>query len=131
MKDPKASFWLGIGFLLVFLLAVAHSALDPPHRDIRSEKPDYELSAQALVRALRDPHTARDYGDKVLLVGGRVVDFQDGRLLLDPGVSAILSETPGDTPQVGDSILLKARCLGYDPLFEEVKLDRASIIKYY
>lgn len=120
---------MGIGFLLVFLLALGHSALNPPHRDISAEKPDYVLSAQALSKAMGDPQTAMAYGDKVIQVGGRILFVQGIRLELEHGIIVILSDAPMVWPEVGDSILLKARCVGYDQLLEEVRLDRASIVK--
>src|SRR5690606_5975761 len=96
------------------------------HRDISQEEAAYRLTAENLTLGFqKDTEAAnRKYLNQVIEVTGIVKEVTDSTLLLEPGVFAVFKE-PVVVPQPGTRITLKGRCIGYDELFGEVKLDQS------
>jgi len=106
----------GIGYLYLY----------QGHRDISQEEAAYRLTAENLTLGFqKDTEAAnRKYLNQVIEVTGIVKEVTDSTLLLEPGVFAVFKE-PVVVPQPGTRITLKGRCIGYDELFGEVKLDQS------
>lgn len=98
------------------------------HRDIQSETVAYKRSAVLLLDDFQNNTAAatEKYLNKTLEIYGTVSLSDSLTLVLDKGVFFALSES--QLSNIGDEIAVKGRCIGYDDLLEEVKIDQARIL---
>jgi hypothetical protein len=112
---------------------IAYSYLYQDHRDVAATKADYTIEASALSQAfINDEKQATTaYLNKIIEIKGIVKDIDSNVLTLDSNILVDLLETP--TPQEANKLKgspqnFKGRCIGYDNLLEEVRLDQATIL---
>lgn len=105
----------------------AYNYIYKEHRDIKNETSSLEITAPYLLeRFMTDD--ASELLNSTITVSGVVSQIEEGAISLDTGVYCTLIEPMGDV-SVGDAVKIKGRCLGYDDLFEIVKLDQCTIVK--
>ena len=120
-------------FLFLFSLClffVAYNYLFPAHRAINEEKVQFNVEASLLfTEFIEDSKVAEfKYLDQTISIYGVITSLN----LYDITVSnkifcnfdSLLSKL-----KVNDSIVIKGRCIGYDELLQEIKLDQCSIVK--
>ncbi len=117
-------------FLLFLTAILGYSYIYQEHRDIASEDATYSLSAKALIDDFRIDEEAATtkFLNKTLQVTGRLTQRDATTGVLEGVVFFALSENIPNTTQLEQAIIIKGRCIGYDSLLEEVKLDQTSII---
>lgn len=117
-------------FLVVCVLVagtyIGYRYLYKDHRDIQSELPSQELQATELLAAFQS-HTDPEVLNKTLLVHGRVSEVDTLSITLNESVHCVLLKAT-DGIEIGEFITVKGRCIGYDDLFEIVKLDQSQLI---
>ena len=96
------------------------------HRDIQSEDAVTRISAPEL-QALFASDPAHEYLNKTVTVSGVVTDIDSNLITLDSKVSCELIMPP-KKDILQQEVKLKGRCLGYDELFEIVKLDQGGLL---
>lgn len=117
--------------LLVCILAAivgGYFYLYQEHRDISSEKAIFQLEAAKLLEDFTKEADASNskYLNQTIEVNGTVTELTDSSLVLDPGV--FCSFTVKTNPKwKGREITVKGRCIGYDELFSEIKLDQCTV----
>jgi hypothetical protein len=120
------------GLLAVILVVSAgiYFYLYKGHRDIQTEKPKFELTAEKLVADFQENQTLanQNYLNQTLQIQGVVKEMSDSAMTLSPGVFCTFSEVL-EHQLVKKAVTVKCRCIGYDELFGEVKLDQCSILK--
>lgn len=119
---------LVIGLLLAILTVVVYKRVYPEPKNIAAQRADFILSAKELTQEMSQAELAKKYGDKVVRTFGKISAIDGNVITLDDGVVVHLLDSSGLELEKGDSIAIKGRCIGYDDLLEEVKLDQASII---
>lgn len=120
---------LVIGLLLAVLMVIVYRIIYPEPRDIAGQSADFTLSANELAQEMSHAGVAKKYGDKVIHTYGRISAIDGNIITLEDGVIVHLLDVSGHVLEMGDSIAVKGRCIGYDDLLEEVKLDQASIVQ--
>ena len=125
----KGLRWLFISLIAIVLVIIIYKTIYPEPINIALQRPDFTLSADELAQGMSQAALARKYGGKVILTYGRVSSIDGNILMLKEGVIIHLSEVAGQKLAVGDSITIKGRCIGYDNLLEEVKMDQAYIVQ--
>jgi len=69
--------------------------------------------------------------DKVLLINGTIKEISSNMIILDG--NTVCSFNPAQTIdpklKLADKISIKGRCLGYDDLLEEVRIDNCSLMQ--
>ncbi len=119
--------------VLVAIGILGYNYVFQDHRDIKTEKVAFTLSADELATSFQNEEEAArlKYENKTIAVSGELTSIDGTSLILDNKVFFALSEneTPPTTNKLNTTISLKGRCLGYDSLLEEVNLDQASLIK--
>ena len=122
--------------LLILLVAgfiIGYNYIYQDHRNIKSEKAAFTLSADFLIQDFKsNEETATSkYLNQTIEVRGKLTAIEDASIVLDQVVFFALSEneTPPKSSQLQSEIRVKGRCIGFDSLLEEVKLDQASIIE--
>jgi len=120
-----------IVFLIVMLVLVVgaytgYKYLYKDHRNITKEVAVVETSAAQLQEQFQN-NAAEALLNKTLTVTGIVTQIEGKSITIDDKVHCSFKyEMKG--VQVGDEIHLKGRCIGYDDLFEIVKLDQSTLI---
>ncbi len=117
-------------FLVVCVLVAGtyfgYRYLYKDHRDIQAEAASLEVSANELVELFQSNATPTIL-NKTVIVHGTISEMDTHSITLDDSVHCVLLEA-NTSAKVGASIRIKGRCIGYDDLFELVKLDQCQPI---
>ena len=117
-------------FLVVCVLVVGayfgYRYLYKDHRDIQSEKASMEIQASELLMMFQSNATP-ELLNKTILVSGVVSERDSVSITLEGIVHCVLLDSNASA-DVGESVSVKGRCIGYDDLFELVKLDQSQLI---
>lgn len=117
------------GILILLLLVVVgvgiYNYLYKGHRDIATETATATLSAEQLQQAFNtDAATANtNFLNKTIIVSGTISSIEAFTVTLNNSVICNFDTKP-TALQNNTEIAIKGRCIGYDELFEEVKLDQ-------
>ncbi|WP_343695410.1 hypothetical protein [Flavobacterium sp.] len=121
--------------ILIFLLVISFGpyyiyqyVLYKDARDVTSEKSMFTISAKNLESQYADNPTQADtkYLNKTIEVEGIVSEVTDSSMVIDGKVFCKMNEKT-KMNFMNKSINIKGRCIGFDDLFEIVKLDQCSI----
>lgn len=95
-------------------------------RDITSEEAAHSLTAQQLFADYENNMAKADsmYLNKTIVIQGTVTQLTDSLVIVDAVAVCAFSTIP--EIKTGDKISVKGRCIGFDELFGEVKLDQCS-----
>lgn len=128
MKKRKILIISGI-LMLVFAAAYYFyfGFLYKDARNIEAEQPAYTITAENLVKDYETDRVKANskYLNKTIVVLGNVNESDSTTLALAGGVSC--SFDAALSAQTGEQIKVKGRCIGFDELFGEVKLDQCTI----
>ena len=129
MKKRK---WIYPLVILIVAAGIAgYNYIYQDHRDIKTEKAAFTVKATELTKAFQSDETAatQKYLNKTIEVQGTLTGIDGTSLVLENVVFFALSEneTAPNQTKLNTNITLKGRCIGYDSLLEEVKLDQASL----
>ncbi len=119
-----------IGLIIAFF---GYNYIYQDHRDIQSEKAAYTLKATDLIQAFQgnEEEATEKYLNKTIEIEGNLSNIDGTSIVLEDVVFFALSEneTPPTSNLLNTTIKIKGRCIGYDNLLEEVKVDQASLLK--
>ncbi len=129
--------YLKIVVLIVFLSLLTSSVVYfyvyREHRNISSEKPDYELNAMQLIKDFDNDvlKANQKYVDKTIVTYGIItgLDLNYKMLVVDEKIGVAFAKPINQSLEVGDTLKFKGRFVGFDELFNELKIDQAVIIK--
>jgi len=118
-------------FLLFLILVVGayfgYRYLYKDHRDIQGEAAVITIASADLKALFVDSSTPKILNETIV-VKGTVSEADEASVTLDGIVHCVLI-TPNQNMKIGSSIAIKGRCIGYDDLFEIVKLDQSKPIQ--
>lgn len=131
MKRKKIAF--AIAALLIIISAgiyFYYGFLFKEARNIQSEMPDYTISATKLLEDYNaDPKKADQlYLNKTIEITGIVTKETDSVLILENTVFCLFSQKV-KSALINNKVTVKGKCIGYDELFQEVKIDQCTINK--
>jgi len=120
-----------IVFLIVMLVLVVgtytgYKYLYKDHRNIQNEVAVMEVSAAQLQQEFLN-NTSESVLNKTLTVNGTITQIEDNSIIIDEMVHCSF-ELKFEGLAKGDKVSIKGRCIGYDDLFEIVKLDQSTLI---
>ena len=119
--------------LIAIVAIVGYNYIYQDHRDIQSEKPAYTLNAASFVKEfqINEAEATAKYLNKTIEIEGTLSSIDGNTVVVDNVIFFALSEneTPPTSNQINTPVQIKARCIGYDNLLEEVKLDQATLRK--
>lgn len=118
--------------LIVFISGAyfLYRYINKDHRDISSEKAEFEISTVQLSSEFQsEPLKAQNnYLNKTIIVSGIVSDIETNTITLDNTIFCDMSSYINTNEiVVGVTVSIKGRCIGYDDLLEEIKLDQCTI----
>lgn len=97
-------------------------------RNIESETPDFSLTAKKLLEDYNeDPKNANSiYLNKTIEITGLATKETDSSLILENSVFCLFKEKLKDK-MINNKTTIKGKCIGYDELFMEVKIDQCTV----
>lgn len=126
-----------IVFLIVLFIIIAIAGyfyLYQDHRDVSTTDAVNSFKSSNLVEIFQDADQENDklILDQVILVSGIATSNSSGSVTLDNKIFIELDsknyKTSNYVINKNQSYTIKGRCLGYDDLLDEVKIDQAVII---
>ncbi|MGJ8685557.1 MAG: OB-fold protein [Nonlabens sp.] len=117
-----------IGLSLVAILCIlGYNYLYQDHRDVALSQATASFNSQELINLFTDDDVVNDTKalDQVIEIQGVVSSVEETSITLDDQIFVEILETTGI--KQNESITIKGRCLGYDDLMEEVKIDQAIL----
>ena len=125
MKN-KAILLLFLGIILI----VGYSYIYKDHRVIENETPDFVATSNSVFQEFSENQQSSEikYLDKTIEVKGIVTELNNNDLTLNNKIFCKFTKTI-TTIKLNDQVTLKGRCIGYDDLLEQVKLDQCNLIE--
>ena len=118
-------------FVLLVLFAIggiaAYNYVYQDHRNISSENSIVQIGGGELRERFMNKD-GKNLLNQTITVSGKVTKTENSAITLDESVYASFPKD-NKMPAVNEMVSVKGRCIGYDELFEIVKLDQCSLIK--
>lgn len=122
----KLFFTASVLFITAYL---AYSYIYQGHRDVLAEKATISLTSEALFDNFNNPSkkASQNYINKIIDFKGSISAIETDFIVIKPSIVCVLdSNFSVSQLTIGDSLNLKGRCIGFDELFMEVKMDHVS-----
>lgn len=128
MKKRFKIFAVTVVLILSGLLYGYYGFLYKPLRNVGNEEAVANVSAQELVSeyAANTASANAKYLNATVGVAGKVTEIRDSLMILDGRVVCGF-DSMAITADINKQITIKGKCIGYDELFGEVKLDQCII----
>ena len=133
-KEIKMQFIKKYFPLLIILLATAvYFVWNKPHKDYSNMKTDITISSLNFINEFKANSTlaTEKYLNQIILVNGNTTDKLSKSVVLDNGIVCTLdSSSLKDLGliQINNEVSIKGRFVGFDDLFEEIRLDHSFIM---
>ena len=118
--------------LIIFSLGlyVSYKYVYQEHRNIYTEDPKYILTSDSMFNhfSINQIEANQIYINQVVRIKGVINTISENQLILYPGITCLLDSNiniTGVFPK--DTIEIKGRCIGFDDLFFEVKMDQTIL----
>ena len=132
----KKIYWSALRFILpLFIIGVVvvYLTYNKPHKDFNKSRSEFTIESKDLIEFYQnDADNANTrYLDKILLLTGVITDIGTNIIILDNGIVCNLdpSQVTNEKMNLGSKISVKGRCIGYDDLLEEIRVDHSFIMK--
>lgn len=117
--------------LIILLLATSvllYNYVYQDHRNIETEQPEYVINVESIIDEFENntKKAEEKYINKTIQLSGIITEINSNNLTLNNSVFCQFSENHSE--KVNSEIKIKGRCIGYDDLLEQVKLDQCIII---
>ncbi|MFL9845018.1 OB-fold protein [Flavobacterium rhizosphaerae] len=118
-----------LAFIIIGSLYFYYGYLYKDARNISTEEASFSLPAAQLVSNYKEGIATSDkkYLNKTIEITGVVTSIADSVVIIDSVVFCSFDILPGI--KENDKVAIKGRCIGYDELFNEVKLDQCIVNK--
>jgi hypothetical protein len=127
----KRNFRIGLITTLIILSGLLYGYygfLYKPARDISSESSSFSVPAHGLAGEYAANIKSADskYLNQAIEIKGKITEIRDSLIILDNKVVCGFDVKPANAA-MNENITVKGRCIGFDELFGEVKLDQCTI----
>jgi len=130
-RKLKFRLLLGSVFGLLLSIIALYFFLYQSHRDIASENVAFETSVSELSqRFINNPDSSiATYANQTISIYGNVtaLDLKQNSITLDDKLIALLTKEEIKKVKNGDLVKVKGRFIGYDELFEELRMDQCIV----
>ena len=119
--------------LFIIGLTIIYFTYNKPHKDFNKAPSQFTIESKKLISFYQnnseDANTK--YLDKIILITGTITDLEENIIILDNGIVCTLdpSQKIDDQIYMGSKISIKGRCIGYDDLLEEIRVDHSFVTK--
>ena len=132
IKNKITLITISLLFFIAFFGTVFF-VYNKPHKDFSNAKADMTIDATKLYEHYQDDLSNANlmFLDKILMVNGIVTELNSNLIIVGGNVVCALdSSYVLDTGiKLDDKISVKGRCIGYDDLFGEVRIDHCFIMQ--
>ena len=134
INKKKSPIILRFLFPLFFIgLIIIYITYNKPHKDFDKSPIEDTIESIDLISFYQDnPDNANTrFLDKFILVIGTITDIEKNIIILDNSIVCTLDPSQIITNQINinNEVSVKGRCIGYDDLLEEVRIDHSFIMK--
>ena len=123
---------ISIVFLMLLVATTIFIYAYKEHRNISSEKPDYELKAEQLIKEFDSniEIANQKYVDRTIISYGKItsLDLNNRMIVVDEKIVIEFSISIPKQLKIGDFLKFKGRFVGFDELFQELKIDQATVL---
>ena len=131
-KNKITLITISLLFFIAFF-GIVFFTYNKPHKDFSAAQTDITLEAAKLYEHYQNDLSDANlkFLDKVLLVNGPVTELNSNLVIIGGNIVCSLdSSYVLDTGfKLNDKISVKGRCIGYDDLFGEVRIDHCFIMQ--
>ncbi len=132
----KKIYWTIFRFFLplsIIGLIINYNTYNKPHKDFNKSPFEVTIESKELISLYQDntDNANTRFLDKILLVNGNITNIETDIIILDNGVVCTLdpSQSVTEEIQLNKTISVKGRCIGYDDLLEEIRIDHSFIMR--
>lgn len=126
----KKIFWVLL-LLVAVIGVIGYNYIYQDHRDINEEKANFSTTAIDIQKEFSNNAGASEakYLNKVIKIVGQVSEINETGFTLNDAVFCSVNESNKlSKDNLSKTITIKGRCIGYDDLLEQIKLDQCTII---
>ncbi len=131
-KNKITLITISLLFFIAFF-GIVFFTYNKPHKDFSSAQADITLDAAKLYEHYQNNLSDANskFLDKILLVNGPVTELNSNLVIMKGNIVCSLdSSYVLDTSiKLYDEISVRGRCIGYDDLFGEVRIDHCFIMQ--
>ena len=131
-KNKITLITISLLFFIAFFGTVFFT-YNKPHKDFSAAQTDITLEAAKLYEHYQNDLSDANlkFLDKVLLVNGPVTELNSRLVIIGDNIVCSLdsSHVLDTSIKLYDEISVRGRCIGYDDLFEEVRIDHCFIMQ--
>lgn len=116
---------------LGFIVYLAYNYIYQDHRNIEAEQAAYSLSSEDINKefSLNASEAQAKYLNKTIEISGTITEINTTDITLDDHIFCLFADSIVQNSIILNSkTTIKGRCIGYDDLLEQVKLDQCSIL---
>ena len=119
--------------LFILLLIIVYAVWNKPHKNYSNTKPNIIINSSNFINEFKANATiaTEKYLNQIILVNGNVTDRLNKSVVLDNGIVCSLDSSSLEALeliQINDKGIIKGRFVGFDDLFEEIRLDHCFIM---
>ena len=119
--------------ILILLLIIVYAVWNKPHKNYSNTKPNITIDSSNFINEFKtNPTLATEkYLNQVILVNGNVTDRLTKSVVLNNGIVCTLDSLSLKALgliQINNEVSIKGRFVGFDDLFEEIRLDHCFIM---
>ena len=119
--------------LSIFTLVIIYKTYNKPHKDFNKSPFEVVIESRDLISLYQNniDNANTKFLDKILLISGKITNLETDIIILDNAIVCSLepSQTVIEEIHLNKNISVKGRCIGYDDLLEEVRIDHSFIMK--
>ena len=126
----KKGLWVSV--ILSGLAILSYNYLYKSHRNIETESPSYSLNSLELIHEFKSNTEVSNekYLDRTIRITGILTSIDESLLEMDNSINCYFETTLNRNDHLLNTpVVIKGRCLGYDDLMEEIKMDQCLVIK--
>ena len=119
--------------LFILLLIIVYAVWNKPHKNYSNTKPNITIDSSNFINEFKTNSTlaAEKYLNQVILVNGNVTDRLTKSVVLNNEIVCTLDSSSLKALgliQINNEVSIKGRFVGFDDLFEEIRLDHCFIM---
>ncbi|TYA92242.1 OB-fold protein [Seonamhaeicola marinus] len=118
-----------IALIPILIGVLIYNYVYKDHRDIETEKAEFSFTSTELSNefAVAPSDSEKKYLNKTIEVKGDVTEVNTSNIVIDGNIFCQFLNPIKDEIKTNQKLTIKGRCIGYDDLLEEIKLDQCSI----
>ena len=119
--------------LSIIVFIIIFSTYNKPHKDFNKSPFEVTIESKELISLYQDntDNANTRFLGKILLVKGNITHIETDIIILDNGIVCTLDPSQAFTEKIhlNKTISVKGRCIGYDDLLEEIRIDHSFIMR--